>query len=419
MKYDRIDQSKNRYDAIERKIKNLTKLQKLVNLPIETDLTKSQWEAINRQLTVIEERLLTKLNKQARIYMPYLQTSRAFQKFNDALASLEIEYTYNALPVFNLFLKICNQRSSINLGRLLKGCDALAFDALDRDHPALKIIEPPITYIEGKSGAAILPEKAPLIEKTLNPIALIQIPFQRLMTKTHLISILHEGGHELTARLGLDQIMKNIILKRLTDVGAPDEVKSLNYVWLSEEIPDFIAWCLCGEAHSYSMMEINLLPKDRVFFLETGGPHPPGYYRVLMSFEWCRQQWGNGKWDQYEKEWIEHLYPLDEANLYEKQILTQCKKYLPLVCKIMLNQKLNVLNGRTIPELFNVSLLSPHKLEKICKTADHGKLDLKNLSPCLQLAVLRKLLDIRKDIKEFQADKILEDWLIRVGKRRI
>ena len=297
MKYDRINRSKARYDYLERKIRNLADLQKLVDLPRESDLTKRQWESINVQLTILKEQLLTKLNKQARKYMPYLQYAKDFKRFNESLAALEMDFTYNALPVFNIFLKICVQRSTIKIGKLLAGCDAIAFDALNRDHPALKIIEPPITYIEGKSGAAMLPEKAPLIEGTLNPVPLIQIPFQRLMTKAHLISVGHEIAHEKDQRLGLSHIMRNIVLQALTHAGASDEVKSLNYVWMSEEIPDFVSWCLFGEAHSYSMMEINLLPKDRIFFLETGGPHPPGWYRGTNTFEWCRQEWGNGRWD--------------------------------------------------------------------------------------------------------------------------
>ena len=419
MNPDRIRRSKIRYDSVERKIRNLTELQKLVDLPKESDLTSRQWESINTQLTVLKEQLLTKLNKQARKYMPYLQSFKAIKRFNDALAALEMEFTYNALPVFDIFLKICVQRSTIKIGKLLAGCDAIAFDALNRDHPALKIIEPPITYIEGKAGAAMLPERAPLIEGAINPVPLIQIPFQRLMTKAHLISAGHEIAHEMDQRLGLSQLMRRIVVEKLTKVGAPDEVKSLNYVWMTKEIPDFISWCLFGEAHSYSMMEINLIPKDRIFFIESGGPHPPGWYRVLMTFEWCHQEWGDaGRWMQAKDE-FKQLYPLDGANSYEREILAECEKYLPIVCKIMRKIKLAVLNGRTIPELFEVSLLSPQRIEKICKSADSGNLNLKNLRPCLQLAVLRKLFDTRKDITELASDQISEEWLMRVGNKRI
>ena len=117
-------------------------------------------------------------------------------------------------------------------------------------------------------------------------------------------------------------------------------------------------------------------------------PHPPPYIPLLLSVEWCRQVWGKGIWDDWEKDWRE-LYPLEDASKSEQNILRDAERYIPLVARILLGTRFQVLEGKPITSLLNLSAPNPARLQRSADTAASGKLDLKGLTPCTQLAVLR------------------------------
>jgi hypothetical protein len=217
-------------------------------------------------------------------------------------------------------------------------------------------------------------------------------------------------------RLGLVSALPKIFRLVLTRAGAPDTIKELFTLWTSEIGPDFWTFCAGGIAQSASIKEILALPSNHVFRISWVDPHPPPYLRVLLCFEWCRQVWGRGDWDNWEKEWIE-LYPLEDVPIETQKLLKKSMEYLSLVSRALLNTKFRVLNRKTIPDLFNLPALAPAELKKIAMTADSGALNLKGLSPCAQLAVFR-LVRERGKLKEEVIDRIMTRWLIKLGEKR-
>jgi hypothetical protein len=126
---------------------------------------------------------------------------------------------------------------------------------------------------------------------------LIQIPYSRLESKYDLTSIIHETGHEAIVRLDLVSMIPKALRLALQRVGAPKLLQDLFSLWSSEIGPDFWTFCNTGIAQSTSIREILSLPPRHVFNFSWTYPHPPPYLRVLPSFEWCRQLWGKGTWD--------------------------------------------------------------------------------------------------------------------------
>ena len=61
-------------------------------------------------------------------------------------------------------------------------------------------------------------------------------------------------------------------------------------------------------------------------------PHPTNYIRVLLSFEWCRQVWGHGEWDDWEEEW-KRLYPLKLSKQKYLKSLEELRQYIPVFLK--------------------------------------------------------------------------------------
>lgn len=406
---------RKRIASIRHRIKSITSLRKLVLLPEEYDISERQWSVLESQLSSTETKLLNELKKTARDYLPYLDQKEVRRKLNSRLGSTEIKMT-KTFTFFDTYMDVITQRNSPELGPLLAGCDYLAWDALHKDHPALEVIEPPLVYCDRGFGASILREGVSLPDLTPNPLPLIQIPYSRLKEKYNLTSIIHEAGHEVMVRLGLVSILPKAIRKALKSAKAPNYITDLFALWIFEIGPDFWTFCASGTAQAAGIKDILSLPPRDVFRLSETDPHPPPYLRVLLSFAWCREVWGNGIWDEWERDWLS-LYPLSDLPDEDQDIFIKARKLLPVVARTLLTTKFKVLNGKTIPDLFELSSLSPSELKRIAYNTRNGRINLKGLSPTAQLAVFRLIRDEGK-LKETEIDQIMSRWLLNLSKRR-
>jgi hypothetical protein len=404
-----------RYEALKIKAETLSSLRKLVALPPEHDITKRQWSILESQLSAAEARIQSKLKRATKQYLPQVDDPRIARGLNAIYGEIEMELS-KVFPFFDTYMDILTQRHTPEIGPLLAGCDVLAEDALKKDHPALDIVESPLVYCDRGFGASVLREGVLLPDLTPNPMPLIQIPYSRLNEKYNLTSIIHEAGHEAMVRLGLINSIPKALRIALKRAGAPDSIIELYALWTKEINPDFWTFCASGIAEAAGTRDILSLPPVLVFRIAWGDPHPAPYLRTLLSFDWCRQVWGKGDWDIWEKEWT-NLYPLDEAPIETQELLRKARKYVPVISRTLLYTKFRVLNGKTIPDLFDLSAIAPMELQRIVKSAESGALDLKGLSPCAQLAVFRLIREQGK-LKEETIDRIMTKWLLKLRERR-
>lgn len=404
-----------RIESIRIRINSLDSLRRLVALPPAYDISDRQWSVLESQLTAVKARLLARLKRGSRKYLPQIRDPRSASSFNALLGDIEMGMA-RAFVLFDTYSDVLTQRHSPELGPALAGCDALAWDAINRNSPALSTIEPPVVYCDRGFGASTLREGVSFPDRTPNPLPLIQIPYSRLKEKHNLTSILHEAGHEAMVRLGLVRTMPRAFSAALTRAGAPEEIVRLYSLWTSEIDPDFWTFCLSGLAQPATIREILALPPSHVFRVSWMDPHPPPYLRALLSIEWCRQVWGRGMWDEWENEWKE-LYPLEYALEEEAKIINDAVKYVSLICRVLLNTRFRVLNRRAIPDLFNLSILAPIELQRIASTVNSGHIDLKELTPCAQLAVFR-LIREQGTLREETIDKIMARWLLKLDEKR-
>ena len=92
------------------------------------------------------------------------------------------------------------------------------------------------------------------------------------------------------------------------------------------------------------------------------------------------------------EEWLA-LYPQKPRSNASHALLLRAKALLPLISRVMFNTRFHVLNGRRIPDLFDLTALAPSELERLAATSTRGSIHLKNLSPSMQLAVFRLIRD--------------------------
>ncbi|MBI4523813.1 MAG: hypothetical protein HY695_08390 [Deltaproteobacteria bacterium] len=404
-----------RIDSLRIRIDTLSSLRKLVDLPPESDIAERQWSVITSELNLVEARLLSRLKKVAREHLPHANDLGARRQLNGLLGALELQLS-NTFTFFDTYMDVLTQRHTRELGGLLAGCDVLAWDGISKDHPALAIVERPLVYCDRGFGASTLREGVRLPGRAFNPIPLIQIPYSRLKEKYNLTSILHEVGHEAMVRLGLVKTLPHAFRSALAKAGAPATMSDLFALWSSEIGPDFWTFCASGIAEAGAIREILALPPNHCFKVSWTDPHPPPYLRVLLSFEWCRQVWGSGLWNEWEKEWLE-LYPLERAPAESLEIIKRAKQYLPLVSRVLLHGRFRALSGKAIPDLFNLAALAPSELQRIARSAESGALNLTGLPPSAHLAVFR-LLREQGRLKEESIDATMTKWLLRLGKKR-
>lgn len=405
-----------RFISVTNKVKLLPTLRKSVALHADYDISESQWSAIEAPLLAITAKLHFRLKKEGSKYLKHIHQTESQRELTRMLGGTELELS-KSFEYFDTFIDLLSQRHLPEMGLLLGGCDVLAWDALKKDHPALAIIEKPLVSFNRGFGASILREGVPLPDGTPNPLATIQIPYTKIKDKYNLTSVIHEAGHSAIVQLGLTNVLPKAISEALADAGAPGLIRKLFALWCMEIGPDFWGFCNCGAAQASSVMEILTLPQERVFKVSSADPHPPPFLRVLLAFEWCRQRWGSGDWDEWEKQWLA-IYLLKEASAKDRKILTAGKRYLPAVSRALLRTQFSALDKRTIPSFFDFDSISPMRLGRLVGEAcSSGILDLSELSPCGQLALFRTL-RVKSNLSEQSLDRLMTTWLVSLARGR-
>jgi hypothetical protein len=401
---------RRRVESLRVRLDALSNLRRVVDLPVAYDIAPRQWAAIEPELALLGLRLKRRLNATAQRLLSRQHELAALRELNAAIGSIELEMS-KAFVLFDTYMDVLTQRHVPELGSLLRGCDVLAWHGLRKDHPALEIIEPPLVYCDRGVGASTMREGIHFPGKGRNPVPLIQIPYSRLKEKPNLTSILHEAGHEAMVRLGLVKAMPESLRAALTEASASTTVRDLYSLWTSEIGPDFWTFCACGMAETATLKEIIALPPRYVLQIAAPDPHPPPLLRVLLSFEWCRQLWGRGLWDDWQREWLD-FYPVQLRPAETREMLGQCQRYIPVVASALLRTRYKVLGNRTVPSLFDMSQIDPRAVSQAVAEFPRG---LGRLSPPAQIGVFRMLKE-NESVNEEQLDGLMTKWLLLLAK---
>ncbi|MCA1811132.1 MAG: hypothetical protein LC623_03865, partial [Halobacteriales archaeon] len=365
---DRGQDFAQRVASMQARVGTLGRLRSIVSLPLPHDIDARQWDAIAMGLSATQARLDQSLRRAARDGLPRLADVAAARRLNAHLGRLELDLT-KAFAFFDMYADLLTQRHARDLAALLRGCDALAWDAIGHSHPALTVVPRPLVYCDRGFGASVIREQARLPDGTPNPLPLIQIPYSRLKEKYNLVSLLHESGHEVMVRLGLVEAWPKAMAAALRRAGAPPLLQQLYALWTRELGPDFWAFCLSGFAQTSGMRTIVALPPEHVFAVSLTDPHPPAYLRVLISVQWCRHLWGKGPWDRWEREWLA-LYPLADAEPHARATLQAAVAYVPLVARTYFEARFPVFGDRPVAAQFDLRPLAPNAIAARCHRRD-------------------------------------------------
>lgn len=390
-----------RRHSLRYRIQALPRLRALVGLGPREDIRPAQWALIERALNAASERLLRRLDQ-----VEAFADAATDRDHNAALGEIELDLS-KAYTFFDTYMDVLTQRRSAELGPQLAGCDELAEDALRREHPALRAIIRPLVYCDRGFGASFLREGVPMPDGSSNPLPLIQIPYARLREKHSLTSVLHEAGHYAFNRIGLHAPLANAAAAALRAAGFAPAIGELYAGWMREIGPDFWTFGTAGAAHASGLRELLSLPARIVMKLEPRDPHPPPFLRVLLGFAWCRRAWGAGDWDAWEAEWLRTFGEGDAT-------LAACRAAIPGVTAMLFTTRFAALDGRTLPDLFDLESLRPDELLARMRGLNQDSPAFLALRPCTQLCVFRLTHEGARATPE-SIDRAMTGWLTRLA----
>ncbi|MEN7547285.1 hypothetical protein AAG747_05160 [Rapidithrix thailandica] len=276
-----------------------------------------------------------------------------------------LKLSFNALlDQLDIFADVLTQRSEQDAGIVLAGLDALAKDALAiQGSPSPEVV----CYLDRGHGAAIRRARTRLPGGTLNPVAIIKVPRERMVGSGIASSLIHEVGHQGAVLLGLLNSMRLVLKQQqLKEPQATPEWASYER-WISEILADFWSVAQLGIGATLGLIGVVSLPRYFVFRMNMDDPHPFPYIRVKISIAIGKALYPNPQWTALEKLW-ESLYPLTQTDKNTIHSIKRLESKLPAFVNLLVHHSPASLNGRKLKSLFPLEQRQAQNLRKAYRT---------------------------------------------------
>lgn len=315
--------------------------------------------AIERHMARIKQRLRTAIF----VFLRWLRNPMAARKSDDAQRRyVLLKLQFNALITqFDIFADVLSQRSEHETGVWVAGLDDLAADAMR--FPGMPFKPPPVVcYLDRGHGAAIRRLRTRLPGGDPNPVAVINVPRERMVGSGIASSLVHEVGHQVAALLDLSASLKPV-LQRMQSIGPPDD-KLAWFAWerwISEILADLWSVGKLGVGATTGLMAVVSLPRPFVFRLDMEDPHPFPWIRVKLSIAIGKTLYPGSQWDRLNAVW-ERLYPRAGLPAQILQWLRRLERVMPAFVSLLINHRPRSLRGRRLRDVLPTDERTPQKL---------------------------------------------------------
>ncbi len=271
---------------------------------------------------------------------------------------------YNSiLDQLDIFADVLSQRSEHEVGIWLSGLDVLAEDGLQVcknyfDVPSLMV------FLERGHGAAIRRARTRLPGGDENPVAVIQIPRERMVGSGIASSLIHEVGHQAAESLSLTKSLRAAIAEKKRE-AAPNQAAWQHYErWISEIIADCWAMGHLGISATLGLMGVVTLPKYFQFRLDLDDPHPAPYVRVKLSCAFGSKLFPHPQWQRLWNVW-QTFYTTNDLPSHKKQLLNQLQQEENEFVDMVLHHQTPALKGKTVADIFPYRQRQPSMLQQL------------------------------------------------------
>ena len=303
-----------------------------------------------------------------------------------AFAFLKLRFN-TLLDQLDIFADVISQRSEHHTGVWLAGLDALADDALSLEPAGIK--HPPlICYLDRGHGAAIRRVRTRLPGGQSNPVAVIRVPRERMVSNGIASSLVHEVGHQGADLLDLLAPMRMALRARANAADtAQAQAWRLFDRWISEIVSDFWAVATLGVGGTTGLMGVVSLPRYFMFRISLDDPHPFPWIRVKISLAFGRLLFPDEQWDRLEQLW-NRFYPL--AGLQEGQlsIIRELERSLPEFTHLVAGFRPAGLSRQSLNTIFPIAERQPDRLRQYFAEWEHRPNLIRKNRPALVFAVL-------------------------------
>lgn len=337
------------------------------------------------------ERMLGKVSRELRQhiqrFLQWLETEASASttdQVQQRYAELKMKFNF-LLDKLDIFSDVLTQRGEHETGVWLAGLDVLAQDALQLPQQTLDA-PPLICFVERGHGAAIRRARTRLPGGETNPVAVIQVPRERMVGSGIGSSLIHEVGHQGAALLGLVESLRVEIRQVQANAEQPLPWQLFQH-WISEIVADFWATAHLGISASTGLMGVVSLPRYFVFRIGLEGPHPFPWIRVKISLALGNALFPHPQWQHWAQRW-ERMYPTQELDEQKLQIIQALEQALPAFAELVINHRSPTMQGQALGEIFYTTERTPDQLLALHREWAGDFQLIKKARPSLAFAVL-------------------------------
>ena len=330
-----------------------------------------------------------------------------------SFAFIKLQFNW-LLDSQDIFADVLSQRSEHETGIWLAGLDALAEDAL-RIKGNLFEVPQLITYLDRGHGAAIRRARTRLPSGKSNPVAVIRVPRERMISNGIASSLIHEVGHQGATSLKLVRSLK-VQLQQKSKTDRPNQDLWQWYErWISEILSDLWSVAHLGIGATTGLINVVSVPSYFVFRLNTDDPHPPPWIRVKLSLAFGEALFPDPQWKQLSSLW-NRLYPLSLISDARRKTYERLAALLPEFTRLILQHHSEDLQEQPLQEIFPYRARQPERLRKLFQSWKNDPLRMKSFRPALVFAAIGQARadNVLTPEKENELlSKVLVSWALR------
>jgi hypothetical protein len=307
-----------------------------------------------------------------------------------------------------------NTRTNPKLGSMLRACDILAAQSMDRVlRPLGRPTPPVITYVEKGLGASILRSGLRLWDgRSLSVAAAIKVTRHNLGRPT---AILHEAGHQVAFALGWNGQLAEGLRQELRR-DAP-EVGDAFGSWASEIAGDAYAFGFAGYAAVAALHDVIAGESRRIWSVPFGDPHPPAYLRVLLGTAMAQRFYGAGPWDDLARSWM-MAHPIDQASAETQDLHRHAVPRMQRIAEVCLLRPYGAFGGRPLVALVDPARVRPDELMRLGREAGTSLWTSPHWlwNESLRLLALSGYRAATEPERAKEIAEQFEDWMTRLGR---
>jgi hypothetical protein len=316
---------------------------------------------------------------------------------------------YNSiLDQLDIFADVLSQRGEHDVGIWLSGLDVLAEDGLAICKNYFDI-PPLMVFLERGHGAAIRRARTRLPGGDENPVAVIQIPRERMVGSGIASSLIHEVGHQAAESMELTKGIRIALGKKMT-FATKNKLAWKHYErWISEILADCWAMGHLGISATLGLMGVVTLPKYFQFRLDLDDPHPAPYVRVKLSCAFGKALFPHLQWEKVWQMW-QIFYPTDDLPADKKVILSMLDEEEKNFVQLVLSYTSATLKGKQLAQIFPYAQRQPIMLQHLFQEWKKNKDLIENAAPTMVFAVLGQA-KFDQQINAVEENKLLTQQL--------